>query len=317
MPICPARASRVHALWAAPDVYHESGNVKVGSTLLEEVAVTVVLVDDQPRRDVGRAAVTVVHDVHDVAVRGRFVDERAPSWSALHARHRRRWSSAAAARRRAAAWPPCVVHQVERRAGPLTRLDAVAGVLLGADRPLGADGLSLVLVSVICPRCARSRLIRRSPCAGRHQALVPFLVTTAPAAVPFSRYRSEWAFSHTGNLGHEQPGPQTGRQRLAHGEGLLAEQGRLGAAGQGGGGDGGTSRADRGEREPLCSRQRRRPCRSVRSCTTGSDGRVRHRGCRLVELVGFDGAAAWVQSAGSSAVAVPLHPAETSGRSLP
>jgi hypothetical protein len=105
-----------------------------------------VLVDDQPGRDGRVGVVDVVHRVDDVAVGGGLVDEAGAGGVDQQAAGEGAFGEAevrlAGERDRRA--PPGVVHQAEGGADTVPGPDAVAGVLLRADRPVRADGLALV-----------------------------------------------------------------------------------------------------------------------------------------------------------------------------
>jgi hypothetical protein len=90
--------------------------------------------------------------MHDVAVRRPFVDE--PVAGAVDQDSARQAALGQGEPRlvgeRNRGPPPGFVHQIERRTGALACRDAVAGVLLGADRPARPDRFALVLRPHVC-----------------------------------------------------------------------------------------------------------------------------------------------------------------------
>ena len=196
--------------------------------VLEQVPVAVVLVDDQPGRDVrASVALLLVHHVHDVAVGRGLVDEplagavdqdaagqgplgqaevRLARAAGSPAPTRRRPSGRA--RRRPARRPRC-----RRRCSPWRRRSS--------STPIGCRWYSLAHRA----RCARSRPSRRStPRGALTSGRRPFRDTSTPVTRPALERAGprSGVFSHTGTSAAEQPGAQPAGQRLAHGERLLA-----------------------------------------------------------------------------------------------
>ena len=226
-----------------PDSSHLLRNALSRLKSREDVAVAILLVEDQPRRDVlaGTGPLAVLAAVHVVArldVGHRLVheslarhvhDDRARR---VAFRQREPWCADQRHRRP----PPGVLHDVQCGAELLARDDAVAGVGLGADRPLGGDRGALVLhphlLVVLEPARAEDHAaagpdqfgLSRFGCVGiadidaAHHAVLDIQVGE----------RRVQPHRHPGLL---QADPQRRDQRTAHADEVLA--GRLGPHGAG------------------------------------------------------------------------------------